>query len=383
MNQIDGQQTHVEVPKTIASISVGVGTPTVRKIPLYGCGGCGINIAAMIADMQRTIKPEDRVHHAYAEVHYIDGSTQNYSAIPEADQKNNTFVMRRRDASVDMLHNPDGEELSGGGGDRAYMAAIAAKEAEAVLQRWPASDEMNVIIMSAAGSVGATMGAHIFKQILAQGKPVVVILVSVNASSLRASNSAKTWMTLMQFQAGSNTSAGVFHVVNSGASRNAEVESDNAAVAFWLNFSNVLAGTAQRLDARDIKNWLHFNQVFKSDSQLMLVDAYTTAASMQKAGHDFVSAIGIQREDLTDTAAADAVLGKVLYNKVGVIQAANPPFNEAYLTARPLSADLLRDVDNNLTTAQSAVIAATQAQQQRSALINRFTSQDNDGLGVL
>ncbi len=60
-----------------------------------------------------------------------------------------------------------------------------------------------------------------------------------------------------------------------------------------------------------------------------------------------------------------------------------PPFNEAYLTARPLSADLLRDVDNNLTNAQSAVVAATQAQQQRNALINRFTAEDNDGLGVL
>jgi hypothetical protein len=96
-----------------------------------------------------------------------------------------------------------------------------------------------------------------------------------------------------------------------------------------------------------------------------------------------VSAIGIQREDLTDTAAADVVLGKVLYNKVGVISSTTPPFNEAYLTARPLSADLLRDVDNNLTNAQSAVVAATQAQQQRNALINRFTAEDNDGLGVL
>ena len=385
MNQIDGQQVHVEVPKTFASVgaSVGVAPTTVRKIPLYACGGCGINVGAMIANMQRTIKADDRTHHAVAEVHYIDGSTQNYGSIPVADQKDNTYVMRRRDASVDLLHNPDGEELSGGGGDRAFMAAIAAKEAESVLSRWPASDEMNVVAMSAAGSVGATMGAHIFKQILAQGKPVVVILVSVNASSLRASNSAKTWMTLMQFQHNSNTSAGVFHAVNSGASRNAEIKTDDAIMAFWLNFSNVLAGTAQRLDARDIKNWLHFNQVFKTDAQLLLVDAYTTAASMQKADHDFVSAIGIQREDLTDTAAADTVLGKVLYNKVGVISSTTPPFNEAYLTARPLSADLLRDVDNNLTNAQSAVVAATQAQQQRNALINRFTAEDNDGLGVL
>ena len=137
MNQIDGQQVHVEVPKTFASVgaSVGVAPTVVRKIPLYACGGCGINVGAMIANMQRTIKAEDRTHHAVAEVHYIDGSTQNYGSIPAADKKDNTYVMRRRDASVDLLHNPDGEELSGGGGDRAFMAAIAAKEAESVLTR--------------------------------------------------------------------------------------------------------------------------------------------------------------------------------------------------------------------------------------------------------
>ena len=128
MNQIDGQQVHVDVPKTFASVgaSAGVAPTAVRKIPLYACGGCGINVGAMIANMQRTIKAEDRTHHAVAEVHYIDGSTQNYGSIPAADQKDNTYVMRRRDASVDLLHNPDGEELSGGGGDRAFMAAIAA-----------------------------------------------------------------------------------------------------------------------------------------------------------------------------------------------------------------------------------------------------------------
>ena len=60
MNQIDGQQVHVEVPKTFASVgaSVGVAPTVVRKIPLYACGGCGINVGAMIANMH----PELRQH---------------------------------------------------------------------------------------------------------------------------------------------------------------------------------------------------------------------------------------------------------------------------------------------------------------------------------
>lgn len=349
-------------------------TLTVRTIPVYACGGGGINIGAALSTLNAPT-----AEHAIPDVHYIDGSSQNLASIPEKD-KDNVYIMRRRDG-IDVLQHPDGEELKGGGGDRTFMMGIAANEAKAVLKRWPASDEMNVIIMTAAGSVGSTTGSQIFKQILAEGKPVIVILVSVNASTLRAANTAKTWLTLMQFQKQSGNSAGVFNVINSGASRSAEVEADNKVIEFWLVMSNVLSGLAHRLDARDIFNFLNFNQLFKTDPQLLLVDAFPNGQAMAATKHQYTSIVGIQKEDLASTDAADAVLANVLYTKLGIIASPNPPFTEAYLAARPLPDELMRELDSSITSTQQTVATSATGSKQQSALLNRYIGDDD--LGVM
>ena len=61
--------------------------PTVRTIPVYACGGGGINIGAALSTLNAPT-----AEHAIPDVHYIDGSSQNLASIPEKD-KDNVYII--------------------------------------------------------------------------------------------------------------------------------------------------------------------------------------------------------------------------------------------------------------------------------------------------
>ena len=144
---------------------------TKGKVTLYGAGGCGINIAKRFYDAQPQVGVAD------LSFCFADTSRSNISA--ELDPKD-CYVLPDVDGSGKIRKEN-------------YQAITQ------VIQQIPinfAPGDLNIVIFSASGGSGSTMGPLIVRELLKEGHPTVAIVVGSFESYITANNTMNTIKSL-------------------------------------------------------------------------------------------------------------------------------------------------------------------------------------------
>ena len=352
-----------------------------REIPIYACGGAGINNGANLLNIYNEEMPvADRSFYAKPKVIFIDGSRQNQTSIPNATEAN-TYFLRRMDDGVDTIKNPDGIELSGGGGDRSFINDVASYNAPMILAKFPPSKVCNIIVFSAAGASGASTGQHLFKEMVRLGYPVIAVVIEVNASASRQSNTNKTLISLINYQQKSKVSAGIHRVSNTGLTITAEKAADNQICNFMLSTLAVMSGIPSRLDEKDIQNWMDYFRVTRSDTPELLEVDFSTAADLNSKNAS--SIIGIVKTHVEPLPVVEKALSRAMYVKMGIIEDDSHPFDEVYLTACPIDMNLIQSVDNLLTESTDQIKAHDESRSALRSSVNRWCSKVDDENGLV
>ena len=364
-----------KTPEAVSTLTY----PTPRSVRVYALGGAGINNGAALAKLfDVEMEKSHSSFYAKPDICFIDGSRQNLSKVPD-NRINDVFVMRRMDETVDRIKYPEGIELSGGGGDRAYINKVAIDNTPLIINKFKPSKVLNVLIFSAAGASGATQGQHLFKELVKQGYPVIVVLISVNASASRVMNTNKTLVSLINYQRSAKVAAGLFEVNNAGLSVAAEAATDEKISMFLLQLLAVYSNTASRLDEKDCLNWLDYYRVTKTEPELLRVDA-VNAVSIGEVVGEVTSVIGIVRPTTEVSPAVENVLNNALYVKLGVVEHPEAPISECYLVAHPIDLTMVQAIDSHLDESNAQIAAhATGRERFNNALSRWNNGSDEDG----
>ena len=334
-----------------AAVTTTINHPT-NTISVIGVGGCGINLANQIGDLYEATPVAERKHYSRPQVVNVDSSRQNVRYVKSA-KDDNTYIIRK---GGDVLKNPHGNELDGGGGDRSFLREIAPTAAKEVASKWPFNDVV-VVAFSAHGATGGTVGLQIMKEALAAQKQVYAIVVggTTGAHRQHATNAVK--LALLKYQTESGRGLGFFYAENAGMLPSDEALADQAVIDFWTALSLIHARTAMRLDGRDIENALQVHRITGGDPQLFQLFTAFNDDELERAPTP-VCVIGNVTNQYTSTPGAQQVLAGAKYAKLGVHDIdANQPLPTVFLLATRVSDDFVRahslDLQASRTTLQS------------------------------
>ena len=163
-NVIDFNQTlHSEKETSKMSLS------NAKTLQIYAAGGAATNIAA------RFNKMRDQTSPGFAKIstRFIDTSRSNIdTSIPDSD----VYLFEGMDGSGKLR--------------RSNYATISERSKE-ILHRFKPQDT-NVVIHSASGGSGSTIGPVLVSELLERGENVVVVLIGSTGSLIETENSLKT-----------------------------------------------------------------------------------------------------------------------------------------------------------------------------------------------
>lgn len=156
-----------------------------NTLVFHGCGGCGINALDFISNRL------DALGEGFAKPKYlyIDTSRANIDKI----QPKGEFWLVKTKAHSKM-------EITGSGGERAFNANDSMANVKEYLdtnnfiKRNP--NEFHVVISSASGGSGGTVGHFIIKELITRGIPVVSVVIGDSSNGLNAKNTLNTIASL-------------------------------------------------------------------------------------------------------------------------------------------------------------------------------------------
>lgn len=352
--------------ETQSATATAVNTKVVR---VYACGGFGINRGRDIQESYVTMSERDKAHYVKPDVVYVDSSRGNLIGLEASAQ---TYILKQK---PDLLKNATGEELTGGGGDRAYLRELAEEAAPEIVAKFPFFT-YNVVIFSAHGASGCTLGMQIYREALKQKKHVVLIVVGGAHGAHRVQNTNAVLRALMKYQQDNNWSAGVYYQENPGLLPTDELGVNQKVLEFWAGLSNVLAGNASRLDQRDIMNWLQLPDSLQLAKSLYLLGACFSDSELEGA-KNVVSVIGAVAPNTELSDGARATLNSAVYLKLGVVEDSDPQLNAVFLTASALTDEFLRGVVSSGSNARDELTRAARPVAQVHELARKLFD-DND-----
>lgn len=349
------------------SNSVQTAAPVVR---IYACGGAGINLGSSIEEAYRSSTVEDRAGHVEPDVIYADSSRMNMGRL-RADAR--TYVLRAR---PNLLESAQGEELRGGGGDRAFLQPLAEEAAPEIVRKYPPTAGYNVVIFSAHGASGPTIGMQIYRELLRQKRHVIIIVVGGAHGVHRVQTTTTVQKALLKYQAEQNWSAGIFYMENPGLLPADEAVVNRAVLEFWAGVSTVLAGVASRLDQRDVENWLQLPGSLRMEKALYLIKACLTEDDLA-ASKNVVSVVGAVCPEVKISPAAQQVLESALYAKLGVFDGPAPQLNAVFLVAEQITDDWLRGVVTSANAVKSALEATALPSATTRTIIGTIVTDED------
>lgn len=142
----------------------------VSKIRLYSCGGAGINIGKEISSKS------DRY-----DVAFLDSSLSNLQTV---NDQSKTFLIK---------------DMDGAGKLRAKTYEAFKDEIEAAITQLKPSDVLNVVVSSLSGGTGSVIAPLVAKELLEQGKSVIVVGIASDDSIIEIDNTIKSIKTYNNF----------------------------------------------------------------------------------------------------------------------------------------------------------------------------------------
>lgn len=216
---------------------------TKGKVRLYCCGGAGTNIGSML-ELHRNTK---ETGFAEVEITYIDTSRSN---MKEEINSANCFIL---------------EGLDGSGKIRAENYEPISESIKAILHKFKPAD-LNIVISSGSGGSGSVIGPLITSELLANGAPVISMLVGSSDTRLDINNTLKTIKSYEAIAIKRNAPVVAYYAQNSGDTPRATVDKEikSTIVSLCMLFSR----QNRELDTKDLFNWLHFDRTTTYPVQL-------------------------------------------------------------------------------------------------------------------
>ena len=216
------------------------------KVRIYGCGGCGINLAAKVG-----AHPAELGLSA-VEVVFVDTSRSNLKS-----------------ASTEGIPSYLLDGVDGSGKIRRENSdAIADRIGDLLLEHRPL--DLNIVCFSSAGGSGSVFGPLIVKALLERDAPVVAFMVGSVESAITATNSLNTLKSLDVIADRAAAPLVVYYNQNRRDEPRSKVDADfvNAMLAFRVLGSKQNEG----LDSRDLQNFLRFDRACRAQPQLALLE---------------------------------------------------------------------------------------------------------------
>lgn len=204
-------------------------TNTVR---IYGCGGCGTNIANKFAGRG------EQNGHATLVPTVIDTSKSNLRGKDIAPE--NTYLF---------------EGLDGSGKVRKENYQEINRNVKQMLVDLP-PEQYNLVVFSASGGSGSVIAPLIIQELAKKGKPVMAIVVGSDESIIAANNTLKTLQSLEAIAEAVETPV----VMSYHHNDDARSVVDNSIVAVIDAISVLFSGMNNEMDHMDAVHWLNYTK---------------------------------------------------------------------------------------------------------------------------
>lgn len=228
-------------------------------ISIYACGGCGVNIAKMIKDID-------------AEINFIDTSVSNLKSVNSP----NVFLV---------------DAMDGAGKDRSVAYENFKDISGDVLLKYKPSEQLNIVISSLGGGSGSVLGPMVTAKLIEQGKSVIVIGINSKSSVIELNNTMKTLKTYRAMSSNIAKPISMYYIEN-----NSRVEADRQALHF-INLLSLLTDkkVTEEFDNSDLKSFLYFDKVTANDPTLSILEVSPNDASIPQKGTSIVGTILITK----------------------------------------------------------------------------------------
>lgn len=208
------------------------------RVQLYACGGMGMNIGRANEKFRGISQP------GFAEL--------NISYIDTSDSNN-----RRSDIKLDPKYCYFFDGIDGSGQDRTANLPVIIPAAKDILQKHKPAD-LNIILHSASGGSGSSIGPVLAELLLAKGENVVVIMtgdVSTIKFAKNVRGTIKTYINVAENVVKEPVPAVYFNITDKTPRRMVD-----EAIGHFLGSLLVLASRQNHeLDTADIRNFLRFS----------------------------------------------------------------------------------------------------------------------------
>lgn len=258
------------------------------KINLYCCGGASANIG------KHFVKYHGRKDAGFSELatFFIDVSRSNLSdQIPD-----------------DIVYLVDG--LDGSGKRRDSNYAILAERSKEILHRFKPTD-LNIVLHSASGGTGSTVGPIIVSELLERNEPVVVITIGSTGSRKETDNTVNTLKSYEMISRKRGLPVNVHYRENTDSLSRGQV--DNEVQLAILILTAIFSGQNRELDSSDLKNFLNYTRVTSYSPKLSLLDFFSDTIVIGK-GQSVISLVTL----VDDVTASDTHI-PVEYQAVGFL----------------------------------------------------------------
>lgn len=319
------------------------------KMNLYCVGGAAFNIGSQFA------KYAGRNDPGFAELSafYIDASKSNIgSSIPD-----------------EFIYLVDGLDGSGKRRDSNYVPlSECSKE---VLHQFKPTD-VNVVLHSASGGTGSTLGPILVSELLNRGETVIVLLVGSTSSKVEVENTIKTLKSYEMISRKRELPINVHYRENSSSMSRGSVDHDMQMAVMMI--AAIFSGSNHELDSSDLKNFINYPRVTSYTPKLSYLDFFSNEIIIGK-GQSVVSLV-----TLVDANTSSDTVVPVEYQAVGYV---SDKTKELFTVPLPIHACVISGYFHQVIDALDKRLAIHDEQRQvvvEKPIIKGDEDSTHDGL---
>lgn len=216
----------------------------VGKMSVYFCGGTGANLSERL---KQTIVAFNRAGMADLSNFVIDTSKSNLNG-PTPD---NVFLYKGFD---------------GFGKKRDEDPSAIKKKIPEILANF-APQDFNIVVSSLSGGSGSVIAPFIVRELLGQGKNVIMLGVVSTDTDTEIRNTTKTLGNLETISQSTGHPVVLKTAVNPANGNQATV--DETLTLDILKLAMLFSRRNARLDQSDLRNWLQYNRVIDAPAKLV------------------------------------------------------------------------------------------------------------------
>lgn len=237
-----------------------------KTINVYAASGAGLDICKDMLEAQAQINSTD---FANLNITLVDTSTSNYNRNAEAFKKHNVPLV--------TIPNVDG---FGQVRSSDNVSKILPYIGKILNENGDSEADLNIIIHSASGGSGSTLGPLMVSHLLKEDKNVLVFMVGDATTRRFAFNSRDTIKSYESISRSTNKPVNAHYFENDGT-RETLVDINKDISSLIMDYRMLFGGNIHGVDSADLKNFLNYQYVTPVTPALTLANVISIPASSE------------------------------------------------------------------------------------------------------